>query len=92
MVILEHPALRTDPGVDVIDATGLDAGERLRSPVLPVGLRPGRPGARKGREIRYRLVNGVDELLAAADGVVAMAGQTIGACPNFGSDRTANST
>lgn len=52
-----------------------------------------RLGARehKGREVHYRLVNGVEELLAAADGVVAVAGQTIGAWPKFGRGRKASS-
>ncbi len=45
----------------------------------------------KGREVHYRLINGVEDLLAAADGVVAVAGQTIGACPNFGRGRKASS-
>ncbi len=63
-----------------------DTGERLGASVLPVGLRPGGPGA-EGRGIHQRLVAGVEELLAAADGVVALADQTVGACPNFGSGR-----
>lgn len=43
---------------------------------------------RKGRrEVHYRLVTGVEQLLAAADGVVTLAGQTVGTCPNFGSGR-----
>ncbi len=45
----------------------------------------------KAREVHYRLVNGVEELLAPAEGVVAVAGQTIGACPNFGSSRKLSS-
>lgn len=46
---------------------------------------------RNGREIHYRLVTGVEELLAAADSVVALAGETIGVCPNFGTGRKLSS-
>lgn len=38
---------------------------------------------RRGREIYYRLVPGVAELLVAADGVLAHAGETVGACPRY---------
>jgi ArsR family transcriptional regulator, cadmium/lead-responsive transcriptional repressor len=40
---------------------------------------------RHGREVHYRLVPGVAEILAAADRVLAVAGQTVGACPRYGS-------
>ena len=40
---------------------------------------------KRGREVYYRLINGVADLLAAADAVLAEAGQTIGACPRYGS-------
>jgi DNA-binding transcriptional ArsR family regulator len=39
---------------------------------------------RRGREVRYRLVPGVRELLGAADGVLETAGETVGACPRYG--------
>lgn len=39
---------------------------------------------RRGREIHYSLVDGVAELLAAADAVLVEAGETVGACPRFG--------
>lgn len=39
---------------------------------------------RHGREIHYSLVAGVADLLAAADAVLAEAGETVGACPRFG--------
>jgi ArsR family transcriptional regulator, cadmium/lead-responsive transcriptional repressor len=41
--------------------------------------------SRHGREVHYRLVDGVAEILAAADRVLAVAGQTVGACPRYGS-------
>lgn len=39
---------------------------------------------KRGREVYYRLIEGVAELFAAADAVLAEAGQTIGACPRYG--------
>jgi DNA-binding transcriptional ArsR family regulator len=44
---------------------------------------------KRGREVYYRLIAGVADLLAAADGVLAEAGQTIGACPRYGSGKAA---
>lgn len=39
---------------------------------------------RHGREVHYRLVAGVAEILAAADRVLLVAGETVGACPRYG--------
>jgi ArsR family transcriptional regulator, cadmium/lead-responsive transcriptional repressor len=39
---------------------------------------------RQGREVHYRLVPGVAEVLAAADRVLTVAGETVGACPRYG--------
>jgi 2-alkenal reductase len=39
---------------------------------------------RDGREVHYRLIDGVAEVLAAADRVLAVAGETVGACPRYG--------
>jgi len=39
---------------------------------------------RRGREVHYRLIDGVDELLGAADAVLDRAGDTVGACPKYG--------
>jgi len=44
---------------------------------------------RRGREIHYGLVPGVAELLAAADAVLDHAGETVGACPRFGTQKAA---
>lgn len=44
---------------------------------------------RHGREVHYRLVDGVEELLAAADSVLDHAGETVGACPKYGYGRQA---
>jgi DNA-binding transcriptional ArsR family regulator len=82
--ILEHLRLGPSRVSDVVDATGLtqpNVSAHL-SCLWDCGLVA---RERKGREVHYRLVDGVEELLAAADAVVAVAGTTIGACPNFGS-------
>lgn len=38
---------------------------------------------RRGREVHYRLVEGADELLRAADRILETAGETLGACPRY---------
>jgi ArsR family transcriptional regulator, cadmium/lead-responsive transcriptional repressor len=43
---------------------------------------------RRGREIHYRLVAGIAELLASADGVLAATGERVRACPRYGARRT----
>jgi hypothetical protein len=50
---------------------------------VSVGLRPGRPPTPR-REVHYRLIDGVAEILTAADRVLAVAGETVGACPRYG--------
>lgn len=40
---------------------------------------------KRGREVYYRLIDGVGELLAAADALLKQAGETVGACPRYGS-------
>jgi DNA-binding transcriptional ArsR family regulator len=42
---------------------------------------------RRGREIRYRLVAGIAELLASADAVLADTGERVRACPRYGARR-----
>ncbi len=39
---------------------------------------------RVGREIHYRLVDGLPELLVAADRVLERTGERVMACPRFG--------
>jgi DNA-binding transcriptional ArsR family regulator len=39
---------------------------------------------RRGREIHYRLVDGLAELLSSADTVLAVTGERVMACPRFG--------
>ena len=42
---------------------------------------------RRGREVHYRLLEGVEELLVGADGILDRAGDTVGACPKYGHGR-----
>jgi ArsR family transcriptional regulator, cadmium/lead-responsive transcriptional repressor len=44
---------------------------------------------RRGREVHYRLVDGVAGLLEAADRILLTAGETVGACPNYGRNQKA---
>ena len=44
---------------------------------------------RRGREVFYRLIDGVAEVLTAADTVLVQAGDTVGACPRYGTGRSA---
>jgi len=39
---------------------------------------------RRGREIHYRLVAGLKELLGSADSVLELTGERVMACPRFG--------
>lgn len=43
---------------------------------------------RRGREVHYRLIDGVAALLEAADALLAEAGDTVGACPSYGRPRS----
>jgi DNA-binding transcriptional ArsR family regulator len=40
---------------------------------------------RRGREVYYRQIAGVGDLLNAADRILETAGDTVGACPRYGS-------
>ena len=44
---------------------------------------------RRGREVIYRLIDGVADVLAAADRVLSQAGETVGACPRYGAGTAA---
>ena len=44
---------------------------------------------KRGREVYYRLIEGVPELLSAADVILSVAGETVGACPRYGAGRRA---
>lgn len=42
---------------------------------------------KRGREVFYRLIDGVRDLLEASDRVLAEAGETVGACPRYADRR-----
>ena len=44
---------------------------------------------KRGREVYYQLIEGVPELLSAAEVILAVAGETVGACPRYGARRRA---
>ena len=44
---------------------------------------------RRGREVYYRLIDGVGDLVAAADEILDRTGDTVGACPKYGHGRRA---
>lgn len=44
---------------------------------------------KRGREVFYRLIDGVAELFQAADRVLAEAASTVGACPRYGNKQVA---
>src|SRR4051795_6975599 len=39
---------------------------------------------RRGRQVFYRLIDGVADVFSAADRVLDQAGETVGACPRYG--------
>ena len=41
---------------------------------------------RRGREVYYRLLPGVADLIGTADATLMVAGETVGACPRYGAD------
>lgn len=84
--LLEQLAAGPRRVLDLVEATGL--GQPNVSSHLACLWECGLVAReRRGREVHYRLVDGVAELLAAADALLTQAGGTIGACPNFGAGR-----
>lgn len=80
--------LRQEPArvTDVVRATGLsqpNASTHLAC-LWECGLAD---RERHGREVRYRLADGVEELLAVADRLLQRAGERIESCPNYGRGR-----
>jgi ArsR family transcriptional regulator len=72
---------------DVVEATGLaqpNVSAHL-SCLWDCGLAA---RERRGREVHYRLLPGVAELITAADAILDEAGETVGACPRYGQQRT----
>lgn len=82
LTILEH--LRHGPCrvSDVVEATGLtqaNASAHLGC-LWDCGLVS---REKRGREVHYELLPGVEDLLEAADRVLHVAGESVGACPTF---------
>lgn len=80
--------LRQEPArvTDVVRATGLsqpNASTHLAC-LWECGLAD---RERRGREVRYRLADGVEELLTVADRLLQRAGERIESCPNYGRGR-----
>ena len=80
--------LRQGPSrvVDVMRATGLaqsNASTHLAC-LWECGLAE---RERRGREVRYWLADGVEELLGVADELLERAGERIESCPNYGRGR-----
>ena len=80
--------LRDGPArvVDVMDATGL--GQSNASTHLACLWECGlAERERRGREVRYWLADGVEDLLGVTDALLGRAGERIEACPNYGRGR-----
>lgn len=86
IAILVH--LRSGPSrvSDVVEATGLTQANTSSHLccLWECGLVA---RERRGREIHYRLIDGVADLFDAADAVLVVAGATVGACSRFGDGR-----
>jgi DNA-binding transcriptional ArsR family regulator len=88
LVILEQLAEREQRVSDLVEVTGLsqpNVSAHLAC-LWDCGLVA---RERRGREIHYRLIPGMKQLFRATDGVLAKAGETVGACPRYASVRTA---
>jgi DNA-binding transcriptional ArsR family regulator len=86
--ILEFLAEREQRVGDLVEATGLsqpNVSAHLAC-LWDCGLVARK---RRGREIHYRLVPGMQRLFRATDAVLAKAGETVGACPRYASVRKA---
>ena len=76
---------------DIVDTTGLTQSNVSRhlACLWDCGLVARH---RRGREVYYRLVEGVADLLSATDRVLVEAGDTVGACPRYGQRPRAEAT
>jgi DNA-binding transcriptional ArsR family regulator len=83
LAILEQLVAGAKRVSDIVDATGLSQSNASMhlSCLWDCGLVA---RERHGREIHYRLIEGVAELLKASDRILAQAGETVGACPRYG--------
>jgi DNA-binding transcriptional ArsR family regulator len=82
LLIIEQLADREQRVSDLVEATGLsqpNVSAHLAC-LWDCGLVA---RERRGREIHYRLIPGMQRLFSATDAVLAKAGQTVGACPRY---------
>jgi ArsR family transcriptional regulator, cadmium/lead-responsive transcriptional repressor len=83
LLILEQLARGEQRVSDVVEATGLsqpNVSAHLAC-LWDCGLVA---RERRGREVHYRLIAGMNRLFSATDAVLAKAGETVGACPRYG--------
>jgi DNA-binding transcriptional ArsR family regulator len=83
MSLVEALAGRARRVSDLVDETGLSQSNVSRhlACLWNCGLVE---RERHGREVHYRLVDGLDALLAATDGLLAVTGDRVLACPRYG--------
>jgi ArsR family transcriptional regulator, cadmium/lead-responsive transcriptional repressor len=89
LLILEQLAEREQRVSDLVEATGLsqpNVSAHLAC-LWDCGLVA---RERRGREIHYRLIPGMQRLFRATDAVLARAGETVGACPRYAELRQAS--
>jgi DNA-binding transcriptional ArsR family regulator len=82
LLILEELAVREQRVSDLVEATGLsqpNVSAHLAC-LWDCGLVA---RERRGREIHYRVIPRIRQLLRTADGVLEKAGETVGACPRY---------
>ena len=81
--ILQHLQAGPSRVTDIVEATGL-AQANVSSHLACLWECGLVARTRHGREIHYRIIDGVNDLLATADRILATAGDTLGACNAFG--------
>lgn len=83
LALVEQLALGPRRVSDLVDGTGLSQSNVSRhlACLWDCGLVE---RERHGREMHYRLVEGLSELLAAADRVLERTGERVLACPRYG--------
>lgn len=88
LLLLEQLADRERRVSDLVEATGLsqpNVSAHLAC-LWDCGLVA---RERRGREMHYRLIAGMQRLFRATDGVLDKAGDTVGACPRYAELRKA---
>lgn len=83
LALIEHLAEGDRRVSDLVERTGLTQSNVSRhlACLWDCGLVE---RERRGREVHYRLVEGLDDLLAAVDRVLELSGDRVMACPRYG--------